>query len=1435
MRLSNKSTFSLVCLIALFVLAAMPAMAQTIEAEWVADVDDGTAGDQNGWDITIGGLTAADTVAVTFLDINGTAAANATGVTVTSPVPADETSTTGTILANVGVEIAVQVVAGASGSEVTYQRVTFPAGGPGATLAAMDLVRLPKLMDLTVSQYYLSFGEEVTVTFNFAAAVADTNGAPMAPLHQSDVTIDGTNSAGLQLVSVSGTNMVTFRSNLGAGGTSGSSTVTLHPDGSDGTYAMQAATPADGAATVTFDDTAPAITNNAITVGAPAGFPTPADGVWDRTFTLAFSVTDETDGSGLAEDLNGWIVTDSSKLDVEFVGLGPEDTNVNGTEYLVRITPKATRTTTAGEPVTITVMPTDKAGNQHVGLATSVKLAAKTQPITPPTPATIPTPALGMTTAGATLTITFSKDPGTVMHGTTTLAGTGTTRMLMVPATQGAGSHSVALTWTGTNAGSSDDGSGTVTYTIPAAPIVDPTVTEFTIVANSFVVVVRDMAMGHVAALRAHNPDIVIHEWADMPDLMEVFDTSAVTGGGALILEQGGDSSATGYVARDPGTVGISEVMSAIDQSQLGNAALQRVNQWIEIHNLNVDTTDDATPGTDDGSVTVKLSWKSGATAISTDTSINGDLSKPKLDVVTNVFNNRPGSTFWTLPSQNGNPNTGVNFASAARVPKRGAFSLTRRHEDKGDKARDGLYTRWGDGGAGGANQSTDGRQSGSWTTSTTAYARLSTNLGIGLGTVVYDFLGTPGRVNTFSPERALVTDSRQDVPASPIIVNEVANRLDVNNKYEWIELRNVSDGDVNVNNYQISILKGVDNDKPFIYLPNAGHVIPAGGVLLLVDSDPYGDPDHPLEIGWNIAKNAEDQVPGLAGIGISNTSKHGRYLVVKFGQHSDYSEGLPDDGNFILVVRSADNHEGDHGHGGKGRAELGTADVGRITDIAGYSSGLTKNNYTNAVSKTDLWPLKQQGGPDDKNKLSASKVRRRQHVNTRNGRAGTGNTHNDRKVDQVAFRDVGYSGVGYKRQAANSGMHGGTPGYDNGSVKGNARDDSLGADKLVISEIMLSQGAENARTKLPQWIEIYNPSSHPVNIGGWRLVIENPRDPIRTVNLGGTIKTILPNQTILVVSGSARDFGSDTLPASTVFPTTRVYNVYRNQKNDFDMTSRFDPIITDTRQFRITLIDGAALDLGNAAQKAIADDPTKSLRYSGKYYTISDDIGNLDGNSRTNDEAMWYYPDGMTEEGSRTSLIRIFDNGVARDGVSMMESNVKPMGGTDGVDVARERGIDMKYSWVHAVDTEFADIFIRHTWYGSENDYGTPLNRTGQILPVELSFFRPTLQDGKVTIRWTTESELDNAGFNILRSETRNGEYKQVNTELIQGAGTTGERTSYKWVDPTAKPDVEYYYQIEDVSFAGEHQVLAMTKLKGLISAENKLTTTWGELKEVQ
>ena len=48
----------------------------------------------------------------------------------------------------------------------------------------------------------------------------------------------------------------------------------------------------------------------------------------------------------------------------------------------------------------------------------------------------------------------------------------------------------------------------------------------------------------------------------------------------------------------------------------------------------------------------------------------------------------------------------------------------------------------------------------------------------------------------------------------------------------------------------------------------------------------------------------------------------------------------------------------------------------------------------------------------------------------------------------------------------------------------------------------------------------------------------------------------------------------------------------------------------------------------------------------------------------------------------------------------------------------------------------------------------------------------------------------------------------------------------------PLLKPNTVYYYQIEDVSHAGERKQLATVRMRGLVSASGKLTTLWADLK---
>ena len=126
-------------------------------------------------------------------------------------------------------------------------------------------------------------------------------------------------------------------------------------------------------------------------------------------------------------------------------------------------------------------------------------------------------------------------------------------------------------------------------------------------------------------------------------------------------------------------------------------------------------------------------------------------------------------------------------------------------------------------------------------------------------------------------------------------------------------------------------------------------------------------------------------------------------------------------------------------------------------------------------------------------------------------------------------------------------------------------------------------------------------------------------------------------------------------------------------------------------------------------------------------------------------------------------------------------------------------------------------------------------LKNNREPLPVTLSSFRAEHSETGVILNWTTESEIDNAGFYIYRSETKEGEFKVVNPSMIQGAGTTGERNAYTWTDTTAKPNTVYYYRIEDISHAGKRKQLATVRLRGLVSPKGKMLTQWAHFKTGQ
>jgi len=86
----------------------------------------------------------------------------------------------------------------------------------------------------------------------------------------------------------------------------------------------------------------------------------------------------------------------------------------------------------------------------------------------------------------------------------------------------------------------------------------------------------------------------------------------------------------------------------------------------------------------------------------------------------------------------------------------------------------------------------------------------------------------------------------------------------------------------------------------------------------------------------------------------------------------------------------------------------------------------------------------------------------------------------------------------------------------------------------------------------------------------------------------------------------------------------------------------------------------------------------------------------------------------------------------------------------------------------------------------------------------IALSSFTAQPGNGSITLNWTTETEMDNAGFNILRAESENGEYVKINTAIIPAKAGATAGASYQFIDSNAQNRKTYYYKLEDIDLNG-------------------------------
>ncbi|TDI83541.1 MAG: T9SS type A sorting domain-containing protein, partial [Caldithrix sp.] len=153
-------------------------------------------------------------------------------------------------------------------------------------------------------------------------------------------------------------------------------------------------------------------------------------------------------------------------------------------------------------------------------------------------------------------------------------------------------------------------------------------------------------------------------------------------------------------------------------------------------------------------------------------------------------------------------------------------------------------------------------------------------------------------------------------------------------------------------------------------------------------------------------------------------------------------------------------------------------------------------------------------------------------------------------------------------------------------------------------------------------------------------------------------------------------------------------------------------------------------------------------------------------------------------------------------------------------VNVSDQDGDDIDYLWLL-----FTDLNSNGTLVSTSSDYEfitSPFSPGTYIVRVEVTDKRDIVAmewridlvtsidlasfdarfggfDG-VEISWTTSREIDNLGFDILRSRFEDGTYTKITNELVP-ADSEGK---YLFTDQDIQVGIRYYYKLEDVNLNG-------------------------------
>jgi len=90
--------------------------------------------------------------------------------------------------------------------------------------------------------------------------------------------------------------------------------------------------------------------------------------------------------------------------------------------------------------------------------------------------------------------------------------------------------------------------------------------------------------------------------------------------------------------------------------------------------------------------------------------------------------------------------------------------------------------------------------------------------------------------------------------------------------------------------------------------------------------------------------------------------------------------------------------------------------------------------------------------------------------------------------------------------------------------------------------------------------------------------------------------------------------------------------------------------------------------------------------------------------------------------------------------------------------------------------------------------------------LPVTISSFTFSTDKNNVKLMWTTETEMNNSGFNIERKAISGAHGEWVRIAFVPGGGTTNQPKGYIFEDKKLRTG-KYMYRLKQIDFNGNHE----------------------------